>query len=760
MKDTMSKETYEMENLDTLKATYLFKEKFSDSLLSEILQNSNYVEVPRNSCLFHQGDEGDAMYIVAEGQLRVIIISENGGESCVAQIGPGEPVGEIQLLTGGKRTASVLAEQDTKLLCINRECIAPVVASHPNFFEELNRIVLERLRENQLLTMLPLLFGHLDGQKLRFIKRQLEWVLIKKGEILFHQGEKSDCFYILTNGRLSVIQENSAGRRTHVTVIRPGECVGEMGMISGTPRNATIYAIRDSQLVKIDKPAFERIIDQYPRISMHFMRGLVDRTQKMKENVHKKRSQINIAVVPASSRIPLREFASRMSKALSRYGRALHLSSQRLDQHWGMPEMSQVPAEDPKYNRLSTWLDEQEAKYQYIVYESDETPSNWSSRCLQQADHILLVADAKDNPAIKELEWELYSETDTVVRPKISLILVHPDDSRPPHGTRHWLAPRKVDVHHHLCWNKDKDFGRVARFVTGNPIGLVLGGGGARGFAHLGVIKALEECGIPIDMVCGTSIGSIMAGFMAMGWDHQHRMAECRKGFVDINPLGDYTLPLVALVKSKVLDRQLKSGYGDINIEDLWVNFFCISSNLTTAKMIVHDKGPLWQAARASISLPGILMPVFHNGCLLVDGGVINNLPADVMRERFGGFIMLVDVSPDEDLKLPNDLKKIPNTRSLLWNRLNPWKKKIQVPGILDILMRTILLSSINQSGRVRKQVDHFFYPPTEKFGLLDFKLLDTISQAGYEYALRELEDWKLLTEDLWEFKLSQCTVH
>ncbi|MBI9075133.1 MAG: cyclic nucleotide-binding domain-containing protein [Desulfatibacillum sp.] len=213
----MTKQVNETNMLDTLKATYLFKEKFSETLLDEILHNSSYVDISQNACLFRQGDEGDAMYIVAEGSLKVVIVSENGAESCVAKIGPGEPVGEIQLLTGGRRTASVLAEQDTRLLCINRECIDPVAASHPNFFEELNRIVLERLRENQLLTVLLLLFGYLDRQKLRFIKRQLEWVLIKKGERLFSQGEPIDCFYILTNGRLSVVADDPSGKKNTST---------------------------------------------------------------------------------------------------------------------------------------------------------------------------------------------------------------------------------------------------------------------------------------------------------------------------------------------------------------------------------------------------------------------------------------------------------------------------------------------------------------------------------------------------------------
>ena len=146
----------------------------------------------------------------------------------------------------------------------------------------------------------------------------------------------------------------------------------------------------------------------------------------------------------------------------------------------------------------------------------------------------------------------------------------------------------------------------------------------------------------------------------------------------------------------------------------------------------------------------------FRSAELLVDGGVINNLPADIMKEKFGGFIMVVNVSPEEDVRMPSFYNILPSAWAYIWSRLNPFKKKIVVPTILDIMMRTILLSSINQSNRVREEADHYFYPPIDQFGLLDFKSLYDISTAGYEYAMQELEDWKLLSEEVWEFKLSQ----
>jgi predicted acylesterase/phospholipase RssA/CRP-like cAMP-binding protein len=743
--------------LDILKSTYLYKEKFSDDLLQSLLEKSSEIHLHAKDYLFRQGDPGDEMYIVISGLLKVTITDENGADVCVADIGHGEPVGEIQFLTGGTRTAGVFAQQDTRLLAFNRESMRPVVSAHPDFFGELNLTVRDRLRDNHLKAVLPRLFGYVDTKLLDFIKSNVEWRLLKKGERLFSQGETDDSFFVLMSGRLNVAIEDQLGNMKKIGVIRSGESVGEMGMISGESRTATIFAVRDSQLVKVGKSAFETIIDRYPRVAINFMKILVERTRQSHKSAHKQSMEVNFAILPAGPDLSIDAFSQRLGKALSKFGRVLHLSSQRLDTYWGMPEMSQASIDDPKYNRLSAWLDEQEAQYTFILYETDNILTNWTRRCLHQADHILIVGKSGDNPAPGEIEDGLYAGADAMTRPQASLIMLHPDDSRLPDGTRHWLEPRQLDFHHHVRWNKDGDFERVARFITGNAVGLVLGGGGARGFAHLGVIKALEESGIPIDMVCGTSIGSIMGAFCALGWDHDARMQKAKEYFVDINPIGDYTFPVISLVKSKIIDRCIKKGFGDVQIEDLWLNYFCVSANLTTSKLIVHDRGPLWKASRASISLPGILVPVLNQNCLLVDGGVINNLPADIMRERFGGFIMLVNVSPEQDVRMPSMYDIIPSAWAYIWSRLNPFKDKIVIPTILDIMMRTILLSSINQANRVKDDADHYFDPPIDQFGLLDFKSLNEISTAGYEYAKQEIEEWKQLSEELWEFKLGQC---
>jgi hypothetical protein len=152
-------------------------------------------------------------------------------------------------------------------------------------------------------------------------------------------------------------------------------------------------------------------------------------------------------------------------------------------------------------------------------------------------------------------------------RKRKSLVLLHRNDAQSPSGTRRWLALRQMDQHFHLRWQNEADFGRLARCVAGRAIGLALGGGAARGFAHIGVIRALEEAGIPIDIVGGTSVGALIAAQWAMGWNAQ-RILDASRTYV-LSPQNDYTLPLVALLTGHRTSELLQNLFGKLDIQDL-----------------------------------------------------------------------------------------------------------------------------------------------------------------------------------------------
>jgi NTE family protein/lysophospholipid hydrolase len=287
-------------------------------------------------------------------------------------------------------------------------------------------------------------------------------------------------------------------------------------------------------------------------------------------------------------------------------------------------------------------------------------------------------------------------------------------------------------------WDTPEDFARLARSLAERAVGLVLGGGGARCFAQIGVIRALRECGIPIDSVGGTSMGAIVAAACAMGWDHAAMVRLARRAFVESKSFLEYTLPMISFIRGRRLDRVSREIFGDTQVEDLWIPQFSVSSNLTTTEPIVHRRGPVWKAVRASGSLPGVLPPVLAGRHLLVDGGVLNNLPGDVMRARSGGPLIVVDVAPEEDLHAECDC--VPSPWWMLWKRLRSGRGGAGMPGIFDIMIRATLLSSIRAAKAMRKEADLYLHPPVQCYGMLQFDAIEQIVETGYQYALRQIE--------------------
>src|SRR5262245_20468598 len=253
-------------------------------------------------------------------------------------------------------------------------------------------------------------------------------------------------------------------------------------------------------------------------------------------------------------------------------------------------------------------------------------------------------------------------------------------------------------------------------------VSLVLSGGGARSFAHIGVLRALEEARIPIAQVGGTSGGALIAAQVALGWDAEKIRQTMRRYFVERGSQLDYVLPVVSLADGKHLRRMLEEIFGERRIEDLPRRFFCVSCNLNRAELVVHEAGLLRKAVSASNSVPGLLPPVAAEGELLVDGGILNNLPVDVMRRYAPGQVWAVDVSQKADVAIcPRYSASLPSWK-IWWSRLNPFAAPIKVPTALDILLNTALVASRRQTELNRQLADVYLSPPVEAFAAFDFK--------------------------------------
>lgn len=711
-------------------------EKFAESLLGEIAPHAEKMNLRERDILIRQGDSSFSIYYVMNGRFHVMTEQPDGSTTVVAEIGPGEPIGEIQALTGGVHTANVQAATDSTVIKLSQRAVEIIMEKAPETVHRLLKTARMRLLRSQLAILLPSLFDSLDDEALRDIQGKVQWHHLRSGEMLFREGDPGDRLYIVILGRLRVTLEDSKGEKIINEVAR-GEIIGEMALFSSEPRSATVYAVRDCDLVSISQPAFDEIIKKYPQVMRTITKVLINRLARRNREVPSKGSVTNITVIPASYNAPVHEFSVRLSKALSLHGKVLHITGRLVCDKFGTSLLRDPVPKETLQVKLAAWLDEQETKYPFIIYEADPSLSPWTLCCLSQADQILALAQASDTPGYGPVASSVLP---SVTRATCSMVILHPESETLPSNTGEWLRSWNAVDHQHVHWDITSDIERVARYITNTSMGLVLSGGGARGFAHIGVIRALREGGIPIDMIGGTSMGAVIASAYALGWDDQKIYDETKNIFFINNPLSDYTFPIVSFFRCRNLDRVLENSYGDTCIEDLWIRYFCISTNLSIAEIEIHDRGSLWKAVRASISYPGIAVPVVKGNHLLIDGGVLNNLPIDIMKKRCRGSVIAVDVSIEEDLTV--NYPEVPSPWRMLWDRISPVKKYSKFPNILDILTRTAELSCINRKQQTIVDADLYLRPPVDNFKLLDFKSFDKLVDIGYAYAKEEIKKW------------------
>ena len=709
---------------------------FRQALLEQAKPDLERVDLKAGDVLLRKGERAGALYVVVAGLLRATTIQDGGGELTLSEFGPGEIAGEMAILAGGGvYSATVSAAEDAVLVRVPREVFERISKVAPNAVREMAGGIRRRLARDQLAIGLPKLFGPLDETMLQFVEERVEWVRLHAGETLFAAGDSGEELYFVLGGRLRAV-----GRDGRVfNEMTRGESIGEIAMLTGEPRTASVVAVRDSDLVRVSRHAFDEIVARYPAVMQTIARIVVQRLRAKEQGAAAVKTGKCVAVLAAGAGNTTATFTERLVNALERIGPTLHLSAQRLDTLLNRPGITEVDEEDAAGIRLTAWLDEQESHHQFLIYETDAAASLWTRRCLRQADEILLVADAASDPVPGTVERTLLGVRDAISKARQSLVLLHPDGSRLPSGTSRWFANRNLQRNFHVRLDRENDFGRVARCLGDAAIGLVLGGGGARGLAHIGVVRALREAGVPIDMIGGTSMGAVMASLVAMDQDWDQMLETNREAWLRRKPHKEYSLPFISLIRSRRLDSMAQKIWGEIQIEDLWISFFCISCNLSASTMVIHERGSLWKAIRASASLPGVFVPVLSDGNILVDGGLVNNLPGDVMRERACRMLIVVDVGSEHEFtyKLP----AFPSPWQFLRSRILPFTARIEVPHIVDVLIRTTDVSSSQKTREVKKNADVCLRPPIDAYGVLQFESLDEIALVGYRYAKGRMEE-------------------
>lgn len=562
---------------------------------------------------------------------------------------------------------------------------------------------------------------------------QLATIHLPGGESLFKQGDPADAMYLVVRGRLQVWID--ADRPIFVGEVVSGESVGEVGVITGEARSADVVAVRSSVLIKFDRADFEKLAAAHPAMVMRLMAIVAKRLHDntVGASTKSRPAPSIICVRPLDDSPVLQQLAQDLHEELARHGEVLYLSKAQMagDTRPGFPHQET----DRITQEFEHWCSSQEQVYRFVVLQCDPGNTPWSEFAESQADLILMLAEA-DAPS----ELRSFEQAGTRLLRHIKhevLILKHDGDEIT--GSNRWLESRQTEYHLHIRGDSQVDRERVGRIISGNANGLVLGGGAARGFAHLGTYRALCEAGIPIDWVGGTSIGAIMGVAISLYEDADLVEQKVREAFVEGRPFEDYTLPVISVLSGNRMNA-LSQRFMPGEIEDLAIPFFAVSSDINTGDVNVHETGPIWRATGASAALPGVLPPVVYHNTLAVDGAVLNNLPVDVMAEKPVGHIYAAKLSSRDQQEVEFD--DVPSGWKILASKLLPGQGA-DIPGLATLLFKATEVANRKRTNQLAEQADVLFQPPVKNFSLLKVDHFDAVVRAGYDHAVEVLASRK-----------------
>ena len=579
-----------------------------------------------------------------------------------------------------------------------------------------------RLRLRRILQRAPL-FADLDPEGLAAVERELTLLILPGGAPLFRQGEPADAVYVVASGCLGVFRhqdEVDASEPLLIAEVPPGNLVGEMSLLSHGKRTRSVAALRDSEVWRLAQSSFNALTKHHPEVLPALMRSVVARNAV--ETGKRRRQPRTFAILPAGPNVPSARFAVMLADALGRIGnRVQMLGPDSVD-------------EEPE------WFARCEMESSFVLYRADATQTPWTELCLRQADCLIAVRSADhDGPTSLPFDVETV-QSGAVFHRRRELVLLHEGHDPAPGSTAPLLAGGLYGHHHHVRLDIHADIDRLARLLTGHAVGVVMAGGGARAFTHIGVVKALRQSGVPIDLVGGTSMGAIVAAGVASRWNDEELDERFRRAFVDTNPLNDYTVPLISLFSGRRVTRLLRAAFGEKDIEDLVLSFYCMTANLTTSDADIHTVGRLWRWLRASVAIPGVMPPFNEAGEVHVDGGVIDNFPVRAMRRLGRGMTIGVDIDTGGALAAGAGVMEPWSAwqffRRLIWRR----NETLPIPSIVAILLRSALVASTARAAQDRAAADLLIVPPMNHIDLLDWTSFDAAIELGYRTTMETLD--------------------
>lgn len=629
-----------------------------------------WVQVNAGQVIHHQGDDSDAIYIVLNGRLRSVLEKEDGSMTVVGEFGQGESIGELEVMTESTRPATLHAIRDTELAKLPRSLFNSLAQEHPGITIQITKLIAQRMR------------------------------------------------------------------------------------------------------ALIDDPLRET--------------GSQKASVTLSNNVNSSLNLRTVAILPVTAGVPVVEFGHRLLAALTQIGIGNGVTS--LNQAAILNVLGRHAFSRMGKLKLSQYLADLEEKFGMVLYIADTSVNApWTQTCISQADCILLVGLAEGSPSVGEYERFLLGMKTTARK---ELVLLHAERYSPPGRTRKWLKNRVWinGGHHHIqmafrttpeatphaqtrrfgsaikqrvqviqaeiqkytsrrvrqtpSYSAETpykgDFYRLARRLCGKSVGLVLGGGGARGISQVGIIRALEEAGVPIDIVGGTSIGAFIGALYARDADVVPMYGRAKKFAGRMGSMWrfalDLTYPSASYTTGHEFNRGIFKTFGDSQIEDFWLEFYCNTTNISKSRSEIHTSGYVWRYVRASMSLAGLIPPLCDEGNMLLDGGYVDNLTVAHMKSLGADVVFAIDVGSIDD----NTPQQFGDSLSGFWallNRWNPFSSYPNPPTLSEIQARLAYVSSHDALERAKTTPGCLYMrPPIDAYGTLDFAKFDEIYELGHAY--------------------------
>jgi NTE family protein len=534
------------------------------------------------------------------------------------------------------------------------------------------------------------MYALLAPEERRALAARVEVRHVPAGEWAFREGDHARGQYLVRSGRLELWKEGG-GSLGSVAV---GASLGEVSLLAGEPHTVSAVARRDTELVLIEREQFLSLT----RESKAFSAALLDdlgrmlATDRSFARLRPRTKRSVLAVVPIGADVSaapvLDEFVARLSG-------------------WGptavwTPRDFDAPPTDDDFPELGRRLDRLERDHEFVVLETGPSarPTPWTRFCTRQADRILGVAgtDPAPPPTFEGSRSALQG---------CELVFAQPVSTEIRRGWIDRLSPR---THYNLpsAGAVHDGIGMLSRRVTGRSMGLVLSGGGARGLAHIGVIRGLLDAGVVIDRVGGTSMGAFVGALFAQGLSPEGIVEAVRRELVQRKPFNDFWVPMVSLARGRRAIAMMERLFGDTHIEDLALDFFCVTADLANGEQVVHRRGDLVRTVGASMSIPGWAPPIRFERRVLVDGGVVNNFPVDVMAAADEGPVIGVDAMASSNL--------VGSARR---------------PTIMEVLGGAATIGSRRLAQANADEATVVLKPDVGGVGLTDFGQVDRLFEAG-----------------------------